>query len=520
LLQYHTEEGNPIMFAILLSLVCASIASVAPGTDVSGDLAITTWTSAGNPYAITDSTTVPAGGTLTIEPGVQITFADSAHLAVHGAIHVRGTKSDSVLIDLNGAPGFTIDGDSSSFAYARISGGNPQIPETIDAIARRWLLSESELRQLAYGGALSIRETAVSLTNCVLSGNTAASYVASNPISADPTSVSMKVAGYLPPYYVGTGGAVFAYDSARVYLDSCSFVSNISPRGAAVAVMNGSTLRMNRCVFSKNEGKSEHWYTPCYRNRGGEGVVYGAKSDLRITSCTFADNMAFANGWIPVGDDLERMHGTFELILNSCRTRVAESILWNDHDDESCHSLSYGVGYQWGVLPDTTSVTYSNVAGGWEGEGNIDADPRFLDRDAGDYRLGMDSPCYDTGDPDESPDPDGTRRDMGAIPRYHTTAVLATATPRPLRLNVSPNPFNSSTSILYTLPSAGDVGVRVYGITGQLVKTLVDRDHIAGAHSVTWNGRDSRGRNAASGVYLCRLTTLDGNRVTRIMLVR
>jgi len=57
-------------------------------------------------------------------------------------------------------------------------------------------------------------------------------------------------------------------------------------------------------------------------------------------------------------------------------------------------------------------VTYSNIKGGFAGEGNIDADPMFVLPDKQDYRLLWKSPCIDTGHPD-SLDADGTRSDIG-----------------------------------------------------------------------------------------------------------
>jgi hypothetical protein len=63
-------------------------------------------------------------------------------------------------------------------------------------------------------------------------------------------------------------------------------------------------------------------------------------------------------------------------------------------------------------------VTYSDIEGGWVGEGNIDADPLFVSPDNGDFHLQSDSPCIDAGDPNSSYDPDGTIADMGAY-FYH-----------------------------------------------------------------------------------------------------
>ena len=81
---------------------------------------------------------------------------------------------------------------------------------------------------------------------------------------------------------------------------------------------------------------------------------------------------------------------------------IANCIIRNNVGDEIGSGGSY-----WPV------VTYSNVQGGWEGEGNINANPMFVSYDKRDYRLLWDSPCIDTGFPD-SLDADGTRSDMGA----------------------------------------------------------------------------------------------------------
>jgi hypothetical protein len=65
-----------------------------------------------------------------------------------------------------------------------------------------------------------------------------------------------------------------------------------------------------------------------------------------------------------------------------------------------------------------------------------------------------------------------------------------------------PNPFNPMTVIHYELPGSSPVGLRIYDVSGRLVRTLLDSavQH-AGHHTQPWDGRDDRGRPVASGVY-------------------
>ena len=85
---------------------------------------------------------------------------------------------------------------------------------------------------------------------------------------------------------------------------------------------------------------------------------------------------------------------------------------------------------------------------------------------------------------------------------------------------VSPNPFNPSARISYTLnPVAtgeAHVTLRVIGVDGRVVNTLVDRVQDPGRHEVVWNGTDSDGNSVASGIYFCDLS-YGGERDTRKM---
>jgi hypothetical protein len=83
-----------------------------------------------------------------------------------------------------------------------------------------------------------------------------------------------------------------------------------------------------------------------------------------------------------------------------------------------------------------------------------------------------------------------------------------TSPPLPVQLQLNgsfPNPFSAETMISFAVPSAGHVNLRVYDMSGRLVRTLADGDMTAANHSVTWDGRDHNGDLVGAGVYFCRL---------------
>jgi flagellar hook assembly protein FlgD len=58
----------------------------------------------------------------------------------------------------------------------------------------------------------------------------------------------------------------------------------------------------------------------------------------------------------------------------------------------------------------------------------------------------------------------------------------------------------------------------IYDVNGARVRTLVDGELPAGAHSVAWNGTDARGQTVASGVYYYRLDA-GGQSATKQMVL-
>ncbi len=74
-----------------------------------------------------------------------------------------------------------------------------------------------------------------------------------------------------------------------------------------------------------------------------------------------------------------------------------------------------------------------------------------------------------------------------------------------------PNPFGvGGTTISFNVKrSTLNVSLKVYDLGGRLVRTLVNEARDPGCHMVSWDGRDSSGREVAAGVYFCRLSATD-----------
>ena len=98
--------------------------------------------------------------------------------------------------------------------------------------------------------------------------------------------------------------------------------------------------------------------------------------------------------------------------------------------------------------------------------------------------------------------------------------IVAATPPTGTAVAVSPNPFNSSTSIDYALSTRQHVELAVYNVAGQKLVELDRGERAPGRYVVSWNGRDAQGSPVASGLYLYQLGTKDQQQTRKLLLLR
>ncbi len=174
-------------------------------------------------------------------------------------------------------------------------------------------------------------------------------------------------------------------------LMDCSFIGNIAwgvstgnlGRGGAVRTQ-GFPIFVN-CLFTGNQAVD--WGGAMVNSQG-----------VTLINCTMTGNIA------------KEVGGMYS--LSSDQSTLANCILWGND----------GVQF---FTNGETSITYSDIEGGYVGLGNIDADPQFVDFDGldnvpgnedDDLRLQPGSPCIDAGD--NTAVPEGIVTDLDSLPRF------------------------------------------------------------------------------------------------------
>ena len=352
------------------------------------------------------------------------------------AITVRGASGDPALC--------IIDCEDSGRGFDFHSGEGP------DSIVEALTITNG---LVSYeGGGIYCAESSPTFVDCTVRENTVSSsygrgggvYCTENAdaVFNDCVFTENSVPEGNPGSGGGGGGAIYS-DGADLTLTNCTFTANWARLSGGAMVLGGGSPMLTGCTFVGNwaigapefagcgavDSESMAVFLNCgfRENSGNIGGAVGVFYYEVFINCTFLDNAATWPSWLNGGGAMFTggvptivncaFHGNVTeggpggaiynywgqpLILNSsfagnsssesgggvyCRPNnsviIANCILWDNTPD---------------AVAGDVSITYSNVQGGWAGDGNIDSDPLFVDPVNGDYHLATGSPCIDAAD--------------------------------------------------------------------------------------------------------------------------
>ncbi len=401
-----------------------------PGpTEVSGEIMSQTWTRDRSPYRIVGPVLVPFGETLNIDAGVEVQFTTNVPFIVAGGLNVNGGVMDSVIFhgfDSNWGgirfvgmplkPSYEPTGQPAYLANMIIEGGYANGESLAEKCGggiyvgpgRQVNVSGSSIRSnsaahsgggiFVDGGNLWLFETRVKNNSAgIMGGGIGASNNAFVGIHQSP------VVGNNAGMY---GGGIAAAQHVMVQTFGAAVNGNhAGMQGGGIALYDSVNLSMEVSNVRKNTSSGEG------------GGIFANVAEVHTFRTVIADNNAQGVGGA-IRSDSAYVNLQYTTIAgNSSMTRgSALSTLWSSV--QVYNSIIWGNS---GPSPDfdlastDAQITYSDIQGGWAGQGNIAADPMFENPANGAYNLTMGSPCIDAGDPAAGYDQDGTRVDMGAV---------------------------------------------------------------------------------------------------------
>jgi hypothetical protein len=239
------------------------------------------------------------------------------------------------------------------------------------------------------GGGMYNDNGSPTLTNCIFSSNLAIlGGGMGNDNFSNPTLTNCTFSGNRAGMD-GQGGGM-ANRSSSPTLINCTFSGNSAGwDGGGIWNYNSSNPTLTNCLFIGNSP-----------DHNGGGVNNWLNCSPTLTNCTFSGNSAG--------------YGSGMANWENCSPTLTNCIFWgNTSPMGGTSQIHDGVYNNKGC---STTVSYSDVQGGWPGETNMDADPCFADPDNGDFHLRSEagrwnpvseawivddvtSPCIDVGDP-------------------------------------------------------------------------------------------------------------------------
>ncbi len=315
-----------------------------------------------------------SGDYLAIQEGIDAGQDGDDVVVCQGTYHENiDFRGKAITVMSSGGPNVTvIDGDAFFHVVRFANGEGPG--SVLDGFTIRDGLGWIDPFGRCAGGGIYCEQTSPTIKNNVIEGNQTIWF----------------------PHAIGIGGGICCLWGARPTIMNCAIHANEADYGAGIYCEMNSTPSLINCTFSANwaveDGGGMYVIEPIWRR---------SPDSSPLTNCTFTGN----------GSSLG-MGGA--IYMSQAVLNLTNCILWEDWASQGPEIALRGSD----VWPSWVTVYYCDVQDGqagiyvdpysilsW-GEGNLDADPLFVDPDGNDYHLGTDSPCIDAGDPNFVPGPD------------------------------------------------------------------------------------------------------------------
>jgi len=314
---------------------------------------------------------------------------------------------DSTVFFGTGSDGAVLDGLKITGGYAEYGGGI-QIYQA-SPIIRNCTVTGNTAHE--NGGGIWLGDGAPTIENTIVSSNTSIYAGAGIGVSyASPLIQNSLIEGNTAKYL---GGGLMIWGQSQSLLTATTITGNTAQRGGGLNLGDNVNLRAYGCKISRNiaaqsAGVQASQATLALTNTfivdnaatdGGPGAMRLWRSSGKLVNVTIAGNSASdGTGGIFFSTG---QPGTGLVITNSI-------FAFNGNNDLDCSE-------------DGCTVAYSDVQERIAGQGNISANPRFVNQAGGDYHLRGSSPAIDVGTDAGAPlvDFDGDPRtdegiDMGA----------------------------------------------------------------------------------------------------------
>ncbi len=265
------------------------------------------------------------------------------------------------------------------------------------------------------GGAVYVRGSYSRLINCSMIGNNASFGGAVNIVSSQTEMTGCELIGNAGSI---DGGAVQVV-SSHVMITDCTFSGNTSP-GDGGAIRGVKTTGMVvGCEFASNSAgenggrgggisTSSRMITVTNSTFIGNsaytgGGIFSEESDALVENCIFAGNRSVGEGGAICSRNQAGGHIAYSTIVGNSASRGGALSCLDSRLTVVNNIMAFNSGgiSAAGLLPTLLhNDVYSNLSdydGISPGQGDISADPAFVDLSARDYRLTSGSPCIDAG---------------------------------------------------------------------------------------------------------------------------